>query len=541
MADWDVKKYSSTLIRNQNCNRKDATMKLMELYQDKVLGAIRGLDRIRFRGTLRWLASQRGLSSFMGRSRILLKEFGGWAESLTLMVRKSCEARAEALGIETRYLRRSSDDKERIARQIAESKGIKDGSICMLSAVEPCIAPMVRGNKDAKKLELVMAQRKCVFVYHYFDHPEFGFGHVRMQTWVPFNIFICLNGRHWLEKQLLRNGIGYIKDGNCFPWIEDVEAAQELMDAQLRTRWAEKLNTLALGSCPALTDVLRPLDPDYYWSADATEWATDVMFKSVRVVDGLYPSLVHHAMQVSDSASVMKFLGRSDPRGIARGEVISDYRRRYEGVRVKHWANYNSVKMYNKSGSILRIETTINNTRDFKVFRHPDDDQRRAESWQRMRKGVSDLHRRCQVSDQCNERYADALAAAQVEEKLKEVVSDACNRVTRKGRKYRGINPWDKDDYRVLTFLARGENAINGFRNHDLRRWLYGESNEAGDERKNLSGRTTRRIRLLRAHGLIRKVPRSNRYVLTQKGHKFSCALITASTLDIKGLTETAA
>lgn len=96
----------------------------------------------------------------------------------------------------------------------------------MLSAVEPCIAPMVKGNKSRRKLELVMARRKCIFVYHYFDDPVFGFGHVRIQSWLPFNIFICLNGRHWLEKQLQKEGIGYIKDGNCFPWIEDKAKAR---------------------------------------------------------------------------------------------------------------------------------------------------------------------------------------------------------------------------------------------------------------------------------------------------------------------------
>ena len=88
--------------------------------------------------------------------------------------------------------------------------------------------------------------------------------------------------------------------------------------------------------------------------------------------------------------------------------------------------------MYNKSGSLLRIETTINNTLDFKVFRHPNDDEGEPASWQKMRKGVSDLHRRCEVSRQCNDRYGDALAAAQVEEKLKEVVCGACNLVLMK-------------------------------------------------------------------------------------------------------------
>ena len=98
-----IKKYSSILI-NVQYKRKDATMKLMELYQDKIMGAIKGLDRIRFRGTLRLLANQNGLRSFMSYTNILLKDFSGWVENLTGMIRKSCEARADELGIKTRYL-----------------------------------------------------------------------------------------------------------------------------------------------------------------------------------------------------------------------------------------------------------------------------------------------------------------------------------------------------------------------------------------------------------------------------------------------------
>ena len=517
-------------------------MKLMELYQDKIMGAISGLDRIRFRGTVRWLASQKGLASFMSHSHILLKDFSGWVEGLTAMVRQSCESRARDLGIELRYLMSSGIDKEKLARDIAVQKGITKGSICMFSVVEPCIAPMVKGNKASKKLEVVMAQRKCVFVYHYFDDPVFGFGHVRVQSWLPFNVFICLNGRHWLERQMQKEQIGYIKDGNCFPWIEDIEAAQDMLSKQLQTDWSQILMKLSLKNCAALSKVMRPLEPEYYWSADETEWATDIMFKSVEYLDVLYPSLVHHSMRVSDRASVMKYLVRLNLACIAPDEVISDYRRLYEGIRVKHSVNYNSVKMYNKSVSLLRIETTINNTRDFKVFLRPNDDEVKHSSWQKMRKGVSDLHRRWQVSKQCNERYGDALAAAQVEEKLKEVVTGACNKVVKEGKRYRGLNPWQQEDYRMLMFLAKGENAINGFRNHDFRKWLYPESEQAdGVQLKKYSGRTTRRIKLLRVHGLIRKVPRANRYVLTEKGQKFSCSLMTASALDIKALTEMAA
>jgi len=137
----------------------------------------------------------------------------------------------------------------------------------------------------------------------------------------------------------------------------------------LRSDWSTLLNRLTFDSCPGLADVLRPLRPEYYWSANETEWATDIMFKSPSALDAIYPSLLHHAIRVSDSASVLRYLGRRDGRGKMPEEVMSDYRRRYEGIRVKHWKGRNSVKMYNKSRRLLRIETTITDTHAFKVFR----------------------------------------------------------------------------------------------------------------------------------------------------------------------------
>ncbi len=523
-------------------------MKLMELYQDKIVGAIRGLDRIRFRGTLRWLATPRGLRTFMNHTHILLKDFSRWVTELTGLIRNSAEQRARELGIEVRYLTSGGVDKESLARQIAQAQGIMQGSICLFSVVESCTAPMVKGSKATQKLDVVMAPRKCVWLYHYFDDPVLGFGHVRLQSWVPFNVFICLNGRHWLERQLQQQGIGYLKDGNGFPWIEDIAAAQRLLDEQLQSNWGEILNGLTLRSCPALPQVLRPLRPEYYWSADETEWATDLMFQSPAALEAIYPSLLHYAMRVSDSPSVLRYFGRGQIsrsgqiKGRAPQEVMTDCRKFYEGFRVKHWWNHNSIKVYNKSGSILRIETTMNHTRQFKVFRSPADDTRRPASWQQMRKGVSDLHRRCELSNQCNERYAEALASAQVQEKLQAVVAPACNRIRKKGKSYRGLNPWQEQDYQLLRFLAQGEKVLNGFRNRDLRRWLYPPSEEAEPrEHRRCAGRTTRRIKLLRVHGLVRKVPKENRYVLTPQGQKFACALMTASAVDIKGLTELAA
>ena len=523
-------------------------MKLMELYADKIFGAIRGLDRVRFRGTVRWLANDSGMRSFLSYMDVLLKDFGHWAENVTARLRASCAHQAKALGVETIYLASSGIDKEALAQEVAQTKGIKEGSICMFSVVEPCWSAVVEGNRAQKKLGIHLRPRKCVWVYHYWNDPTIGFGHVRLQTWIPFTVQICINGRHWLERQLLDHGIGYIKDGNCFPWLEDVSAAQVLLDEQLQTDWPSLLGKLLHETCPLLPDVFGQDVLRYYWSADETEWATDVMFRSVDALNALFPTLLHHGMHVSDSPAVMRYFGKRNlyPSGNIHGnaprEITSDLRRRYEGIRIKHWINDNSIKLYNKSGSVLRGETTINNTRDFKVFRCPDDDEERPPSWQKLRKGVSDLHRRCEISDQSNTRYLDALSAAQVEHTLQELVTDACNPCRKHGRRYRAINPWRHDDFRLLTFLAKGELAINGFRNKDLRQWLKPDAEKLPPEqRKKLSALVTRRIQLLRSHSLIRKVPKVNRYVLSPKGQTFVSALLTASALEAKALMEKAA
>jgi hypothetical protein len=375
-----------------------------------------------------------------------------------------------------------------------------------------------------------------------------GFGHVRLQSWLPFSVTLCLNGRHWLEKQLQRQGIGFVKDHNCFPWVEDLERAQALMDEQLKTNWPVMLSGLLLKTCGQLPDVLAPLTFDYYWSADETEWATDIMFSSATSLKEFYPRLLRHAMVVSDSPAVMRYLGRGKPQLSEKKprtlpeNVVTDCRRRHEGLRVKHWINNNSIKVYNKTPTLLRIETTINSTRDFKVFRSPNDDPQQQPSWQLCRKGVSDLHRRCEISNQANERYAQALGMTLVQDRLKDVLGPACRRVNKKGRRYRALNPWSQQDYQLLSFFGKGELAINGFRNKDLRRFLYGEAGQDDPlELRRRSGRVSRLLGLLRAHGLIRKVPSVNRYVLTEKGRSISTALLYASDVDIKTLAGLAA
>jgi len=520
-------------------NGKDAMRTFMELYAKSIRGAISGWDRIRFRGTIRWLASETGINSYLSTRGILLKEFGAWAESITAKVRAICTAQADRLNIPVIYLNSAAIDKEACARRIMMERKVQTGDICMCSTVEPCHAALLKGNRSTGKLELKMAPRKCIWIYHYWNDENIGFGHTRLQTWLPLSVTICLNGRHWLERQFIRGDVDYVKDENCFTHISNYSKAQDLVNKQLQTDWPKLLNELQERNCPGLKAVMGGQPLDYYWSADETEWATDVVFNSSSHLDKLFQKLVRYGLLIAQSPAVMRFLGRS-AKGRPPDEIASDLRSRYEGLRLKHWVNCNSIKIYNKAGNVLRTETTINQTRDFKVYRHPDDNTNRPASWQKMRKGVSDLHRRAKVSQASNERYLDQLAAASITDSLKETVGDICMRTFKDGKSFRAINPWNQEDFKTLQYLMHGENHINGFRNKHLLEILYVSAKDK-TERKRLSAKISRRLRLLRMHGLIQKISRTNRYQLTAKGRKVATAVLAASAANTEQLMKLAA
>jgi len=520
----------------------------LERYKKLIWGAISGMDRVCFRGTQRLLANIKGMTSYMSFRNILLKNFGAWAASITRRVRASCEQVAKDAGRPIEYLRSSSESKEELAQEIAQRDGIENGLICAFSVVEPCLSFGVSPNRKTKLLEPSMRMRKCVWVYHYWNHPRYGLCHMRIQSWLPLTVKACINGRLWLARQLEQESIGYRRESNGFTWIEDMTRAQELLDAQLATDWPSMLRGLRDALCPVYRHLFGEDLMDHYWSADETEWATDVLFKRPADLAHIYPALTQYGMSVFDSPSVLRFLGR---RVTARGqvhqnltqtEVCSDMKRRPEGVRLKHSVNRNSVKMYDKHGSILRVETTINNTREFKVFRHPDDQQDKKATWQKMRKGTADLHRRAQVSQACNDRYLDAIANAPTGERLRELFAEVSQPTTRKGRKYRAINLWKEDDQNLLRFIAKGQYAINGLRNRDLRQEIVPDVDPTDKIAcRRASARITRRLALLRAHGLIRKVPKTHRYVTTTKGHRIASAIILAGQVTVEQISELAA
>ena len=503
----------------------------IQRFGHNILGVLHGFDRMRFRGTRRFIANVAGMMNFLWQRQILLKDFKAFAGAITAEVRRAAEQMAVRQGRPLEYLHNSEMKKEDWARALAQRDGVEQGLIGVLKAVECCWSYDVGPNRAKKKLELRGKPSKCLHYYHYFMDREVGLVYVRLQTWFPFTVHVGMNGREWLARHMDHLGLDYRRRDNCFAWIEDWARAQQLLDEQLRTDWPGLLNRLLEQANPALAVVDRHPTP-YYWSMEEGEWASDLAFRSPSSLAQLAPRLFRHAWLNFGSSDVMRFLGRKTTsqgvHGQFEGEVISDLKRRIEGTRIKHRLNGNWIKMYDKQGSVLRVETVINQTRDMKVYRTKEGDEGGQKSWQRLRKGVADIHRRAEISQAANERYVEALASVDDSRSLAELAEAVCRPVGWQGKRARALNPLAAEDGRLLEAINRGEFTINGVRNRDLRPLLFGPPAADDAVRRRQSGVITRKLRLLRAHGLIHKVAKTHRYQFSPHGREIVNALLTA-------------
>lgn len=507
-----------------------------------VTSTLSGFDRIVLRGTLLPLVQDRGMFTFLTRAGVRLLDFKAFVLKTSERVKQAALAAAERLGRPVRYLDSPKTSKEELARQLlAEHPLDKPGLVCTFKAVEPCMSFEYHRSPDPRERGLKLRPRKCLHLYQYFVHPTFGFMNGRIQTWFPFNVQLCLNGREWLAQQLQRRNSDFKRADNCFTWLANPALAQDLMDQQLETDWPVALTAIAQSLNPLHDEIFEPWPMDYYWSGYQTEWATDVVFESPKALAAIYPALVRHAMHHFQSPDVMRFLGRK-AHGNFTGEITTSFKDRAEGVRVKHWVRGNSVKMYDKAGSVLRVETTIAKTADFKVYRPRHDTPDGRLEWRPLRKGVADLHRRAELSQRSNERYLDALAAVDDPSPCARIFDAVSRPVIHDYRRFRALRIGDAEDVGLLRAISRGEFATAGFRNRDIRYLLDPTSRHATAEvSRRLAAKITRRFRLLRAHGIIRKIPKTQRYMLTPRGQLLTAALFASRDADIKQLTALAA
>jgi len=490
--------------------------RFMKRHGDRIVGSIAGFDRILFRGNLSSICHVGGMDRFLSSQRVLYKDFSGFVQRISRRVKEWAQQMASDSGRPLLHLSSPKESKEEFVQDMIEREQLTDGLVCILTCVEPCRSFSIRGDRSSKQTKLVAETRQCQHLYFYFLDAEFGLMHVRLQTWLPLTIQVCINGREYLARQMLRADINYTQADNCFTATADLQQAQRFSDQLVERKWKPFLDALARRVNPWLnrkgTLVLRR----YYWTIRQGEYATDILFRDAQALADIYPSLLDHAIKHFHTEDVLRFLGRK-ARSIRSGEVRSDLQRRYEGVRVKHWVHENSIKMYDKQGSVLRIETTINNPKRFRVRRRLT--KQSPFKWLPLRKGIADMRRRAELSRAANERYLEALAVVGTPTPSHKLLDKVSARVIRGRQQFRALRPVSPEDSRLFEALLNGKFLIQGVRTKDLRELLWPAPLDREQARKHASS-ITRRLTLLRSHNLIYRVPKTNYYRITKLGNE---------------------
>lgn len=493
--------------------------KMINQYADKIKGQFSFFDRMIINGYLRPLLSEKTRIGSLYAMGIPLRDFTEYFKNLTDLLIKQLEDSARELERPVVYLPSAKDRKENIAKDFLLSDPVDNGLICVIKTLESCRTAKVVGSQGSHFLK--SSQTKCLHYYLYYLDKEFGFMFVKIQTWFPFNLQVYINGRELMKHVFDTNGISYKCYDNSFTDISDVALAQELADKFDSKKLCRRLDAFATSVSPFLDTVKKTFGQGYFWCVDQCEFATDIMFKERSFLEDIYPSLVGHAFHDFSCTDIFTFMGRKpDPR--FQGEAVSDYKKRPIGCRVKFKLRSNSVKIYDKC-SVLRIETTINDPHEFKVFgtvRHHDGTE--SQQWKPMGKSISNLYRYSEVSKACNQRLIDAMTDIVPVKSIQEEIGKICSGKTIKGRHVSGFNVWAPDVVCIMEAVSDGRYLINGFRNKNIAGTIFAKIQDT----KKRSSKTSRILKKLRQHGLIKKVPHSRRYHVTSKGRRIMGVLI---------------
>jgi len=504
-------------------------------YNEKITGVLNGFDHILIRGYIKDFHIDQRFYYFISREGYLLKDYKRY------VLKKSEELKSHLDKIEKdrrcyrEFISSPNIDKGEIAKEILINAPEKEGLVCILSSVEPCYAMTVRKNPMNGKLEKRWEYRKCTHHYFYYNDREFGLMYVKIQSWLPYTVKISINGKEYLKKQLDKRGIKYGSYKNSITYVEDIKEAQKIANRLIEKKWHEVFDIFAGKVNPFMKNIENTLGRKAYsWCIDNCEYASDVLFKDRQMLEEIYPKLVEYASLCQVGENIFTFFGRK-LNSHYKGEAVSD-RKNYwqQGFRVKFMMDKNSLKMYDKH-SVLRIETTINNSRAFKIYARG--------KWLPMGKSISNLYRIAEVSAKCNDRYLDSLAHLQGSNGLDKEIESLCHpKVTKLSekntntRQYGSFNLLRDFTCKLFNTIMNGAYFIKGFTRKEITEALinikaFGPSEI--NNMKKLLGKVTRLLCKLRAHGLITRFPRTFKYRVTQKGQEIISRILLFKKMDL--------
>jgi hypothetical protein len=407
-------------------------------------------------------------------------------------------------------------DKDAWAKTQLKQAPVVDGLVGILCVMEACRTFKLAHGKDRPAFVSRSVPQRVL--YYYFLDKDLGLMHVRLQTWAPFTCQVYANGHDYVARQLQQKGIAFEQVDNAFVMLADPAAAQRCADRFAKLPWPKILERYARRVNPLLQAQLKGLT--HYWVVDQAEYATDIRFTSKHALAGLFLRLLEFALLTFSPKKIFCYLGRKWHEQF-NGEVQTHYKSvREPGACLKHFMKHNWLKMYDKLGLLLRVETVINQPGEFKVFREcRHQDGTTSKGWFAMCKGVGNLHHYQSHALACNQRYLNALSAVDDPTPGYDALKTLTERKRENGRSYAGFNPAREEEARLFAAVLAGDHIAQGFRNRDLRAAMTSSTVRAARPQRQ-SAAIGRILKRLHVRGLVAKIPRTRRWRVTEHGRR---------------------
>lgn len=494
-------------------------LELVKRYRRNIVGVLSCYDRVVLTGTIPEIRYAGGMEAKLWSLGIRLFDYPKWAKPLRDQIRACAQRIADENNLEIDHLRIRKNRQDKIIKKVLKKRGMRPGLVHIFSVMESCSSYKPSYNKAKGKPSLKPRLGYCLHYYFYFIDELLGLCYLRVPTWAPFRLQFYFNGHNLLANQLRQEGIEFKQVENVFLRIADFDRAQAKADNLPIRALRKLLNRYAYQFCP----VARHFPSAYDWTIKQAEYATDIIFRRQAVLKPFYERLVRVAIHTVKPENISTFLGHALTAKYL-DEVGSKFHTCIEGVRIKHHMGPVSIKMYDKLGIVLRVETTVNDVTFFSHYRRV---EHRDGTWDmknaRMKKTMFSLPALLELSKAANRRYLDFLSALDDPTRGYRNLEKIGRRVREGGRTFRGFNLFDGDDLDLFEAIARGEFMINGFRNREIRGLLTDKN----------AGQVSRMLKRLRTHKLIKKVRNGYKYYLTTLGRNAVTAALRVRELEL--------
>lgn len=477
-------------------------MLITETYKEDILGVLQCYDRVNINATAGTFGYADGMTNFFYSNNFKIFDFHNIFTPVTENLIKNAEKIAIENNLKIEYVRKVKDfRKDDKISEIIKLRGNHEGMVHIFSQQEsyPTYSPWF--DKATNRAYFKNDTGKGLVYYFYFIDRLLGLCFIKVPTKAPFKVVFYYNGHNWLEQKLIKKGILFSKIDNAFLSIDNFEEAQNICTSIRVSDIHQALDIFIKRFCPLPDE----WNLSFNYTISQIEYALDISFKEPNKLKYLYENIVKTAMHTITPENIANFKGKRFSN-LFEGESGSRYNKRILGTRIKHQMGAVSVKIYDKFGTVLRIEVTCLDVSKINIFR---DVHKKDGSIEKKvapaPKSIHSLYSLLSPFKNIALRYLECISSFDDPtdgiKKLDSVTED----VIENERKYKGFNFFNKSDEEILMAISDCKYSIHGLSNKELRKILISKT----------SGQISRILKRLHLHGLIKKVKRTYKYHLT--------------------------